>query len=159
MRRLAPILLSLLLVASCHAANIPTPEMRQPNYSGGSCAHASMVTLLRMHDRPQGAEWWRAHYRGAQSHQALAAKAKAAGLAVRSTFSGDAAFLETVDGAVIDWLGKRGGRHAVVFCGYRGGVAIISDPNETKLRCYPKEAFVRYWQRCGGRAVALTRGT
>lgn len=155
---LMKILLAFTLLIGTAQAAIPSVDVVVGNY-GSSCAHASWGTVLNIHERPLGAAWWRVHHRGPFSLQALHRASVRVGLPVVSTFSGDANFLERNSSAVVDWRGRFGGRHAVVFRGYRGNIAIISDPNEpSRLRAYRKAEFLRYWQWCGGRAVALQTG-
>jgi len=161
-------LLLLLLATSASAATIPPQQIREPNY-GKSCGHASFVTVLRMHGMLEQADAWRASHRGPVAHQTIARAAKAAGLPVVATFSGDASFLDRHEGVVIDWMAEKRVRtrrgtgveermHAVVFCGYRSGVAVISDPNHTdKIQCYPRAGFLAYWRKSGGRAVGVAR--
>jgi hypothetical protein len=151
-----------LLAVQCCAATIPTPEQRK-GAAGIYCVPASVCVMLRALDKPQGAAWIRqyatvrgSHWHGGMSLQRLAEQLSDIGFDVASTFSGDAELLDRVDIAVIDWRGTRGGRHAVLFCGYVNGVAIVSDSNSSKLGSYSRAAFLAYWKRCGGRAVAIT---
>src|SRR5687768_14605354 len=43
--------------------NLPR-ELREPNWGGGSCVHASTVHLLRWQGHHELAAWWRANYSG-----------------------------------------------------------------------------------------------
>lgn len=144
----------ILAVATCHAAVYPTPEMRERNWPR-SCAWASAATALNMAGRPQGAAHVRKYYRGGATLQRLAVTLQGFGITVRATFRGDSSFLETTNCAIIDFGPTRDTRHAVVFCGYEGNVAIISDPNRRSLQSFAKAEFLRFWKHCGGRAVAL----
>lgn len=148
--KITAILIALLLaVATCQAAVYPTSEMRERNWPR-SCAWSSAATALNMAGRPQGAAYVRKYCRGGVSLQRLATTLQGFGLTVRTTYRGDASFLETTNCAIIDF----GYRHAVLFCGFEGEMAIISDPNRRSLQAVEKSAFIRRW-KSGGRAVAL----
>lgn len=153
-RRTAILIALLLAVATCQAAVYPTPEMREKNWPR-SCAWSSVATALNMAGHPQGAACVRKYCRGGVTLQRLAATLEGFGLTVRTTFRGGASFFETTNCAIIDFGPTRATRHAVVFCGYEGDVAIISDPNKRSLQAFTKSSFIRHWKKSGGRAVAL----
>lgn len=151
------LLLAILCLTSTASAAIPSAEMLELNYGrGGSCAYASATVMLRVNGYPRSAAVLRKHYRYGVTLQRLAREIHHRGFNVRGNFRGDVKFLERYDSAVIDF----GDGHAVFFCGfYNGGtLAVISDPNRKRLEVYDKAAFVRYWQRYGGRAVAIKTG-
>lgn len=148
------IVLALVLGTAPTQADVWTPEMLQRNWTR-SCAWASTVTALRMIDRPEGAEFVRSNYRGGVNLQNLASTLTGFGLKVRTTFRGDPDLLERTNCAIIDFGPTRDTRHAVVFCGYWNGKAVIADPNRRRLEMCDKSLFVKYWKRCGGRAVAI----
>jgi len=137
--------------------DLPT-ELRQANYAGGSCMHASLITILRWQGLDELADYWRRNYSGAASVQDLAAIGNRLGLRYAWTTTGDAAFLEwcsqTRRGAAIHFKPA----HACSFFGYvkRGGreFAVICDNNHPdRLEYWPKEKFLRAWRSYGGRAL------
>lgn len=154
MRRVTILAALLFAVSTCQAAVYPTPEMRERNWPD-SCVWSATATALNMAGRPQGAAHVRKYYRGGASLQRLATTLQGFGLTVRTTYSGDASFLETTNCAIIDFGPTRKTRHAVVFCGYEGNTVIISDPNGRSLQAFTKSSFIRHWEKSGGRAVAL----
>jgi len=151
------LMLAALVPAASAAAQIivPPPSNRQANY-GPSCAHAATITMLRWQGQPAMATWWRQTHHGAETFGGLAAKARRAGLRYSVLFDGDLRILDhataTGRGAVIDWSGRRGGHHAVFFCGFDNGMAAIVDPNTNRLHRFSRDAFLSHWRRCGGRS-------
>lgn len=137
------------------SAAIPSVEVREPNY-GPSCAYASTVTLLNVAGRPREASIVRSHGSGPAKLMRLARRLEVSGLVITSTSNGDPAFFNGINNAVISWDVSRSYKHAVLFCGYTSGQAAIYDPNKPdRIRYYTRARFIRYWQRCGGRAFAL----
>ena len=130
-------------------------ELRQRNYSGGSCVHASLVSVLRWQNLHTFADWWQSRYRGGESLGGLVAKAEDAGMRFAFTGSGDEQFLEwcsrTRRGAVIFYYSS----HSISFCGFMGGSAVVMDNNNVeRLIHIPKAEFLQRWRGYGG--VAFT---
>jgi len=143
----------------CPYATIPPmdlPEvLRQHNYAGGSCVHASLVSVLRWQNLPELAAWWREAYRGGETLGGLVAKVDAARLRFAYTDRGNTEFLawcsRTRRGAVVFYKPA----HAVCFCGFVGRHAVVMDNNHpARLEWIPRETFLARWQAYGG--VALT---
>lgn len=129
--------------------------LRQANYSGGSCVHAAMISCLRWQGLSEWADWWRQEYAGGESLKGLVAKSEHNGLRYAYTGTGQAEFLDwasrTRRGAVIFYWPN----HAVNFCGYENGQAVLLDNNRTAQYVrIPREQFLKAWKGYGG--VALT---
>ncbi len=131
-------------------------SMRQRNYAGGSCAHASMQDVLRWQNLNDDASWWRRHHRGgANLPHTLAGIADRRGLDYAMTTNGDPEFLEwcsrTRRGAAIIWSG---GSHAITFCGFVGGrAALVNNNRPSKLTYMDKQKFLAHWRGSGGDAI------
>jgi len=137
---------------------VDLPEaLRCQNYAGGSCMHASLISVFRWQGLHEMADWWRANYSGPESVLGLAQKAKRfPWLKYAYTSSGDADFLEwcsrTRRGAAIHYYPN----HAVTFCGYEGSDAILLDNNRTgRLIRIDKSQFLREWRGYGGYALTV----
>jgi len=129
-------------------------DLRQPNYRGGSCNHASMISVLRWQGRHKTADWWRQHYAGGASVHRLAGICNKIGIDYVMTYEGDEKVLEwaseTRRGAAIHYFSN----HAVTFAGYTGPNAILIDNNHPKdLIRIPKATFIRRWHYYGGCAL------
>jgi len=70
------------------------PELRQRNYGGGSCMHASLITILRWQGLDDLADRWRRTYGGAASVSDLARISERLGLRYAWTTTGDERLLE-----------------------------------------------------------------
>jgi len=130
------------------------PELREPNYAGGSCVHAAFVACLRMQGREDDAERWRRRFAGGETASRLIARANAAGLRVAYTREGDADFLEwchrTRRPCVIFYKPN----HAIVFVGYQDGRAVLMDNNRpSRLEYVERQRFIRAWRGYGGFAL------
>ena len=68
-------------------------SMRTENYSGGSCVHASNVSLLRWQGQDEMADWWRKTYGGGEYDTRLVSRMEAAGLRYAYTKTTDMHFL------------------------------------------------------------------
>lgn len=140
---------------NCPPANIPR-AFRQGNYGGGSCNHAAMITILRYHGLYKWADRWRRSRWGGIGAAGLADLAESDGLRFAYTLNGDAKFLDwcsrTRRPAAIHYYDN----HAITFCGYVNGNAILIDNNETeRLIRVRKAAFVQNWRGYGGKAIAV----
>ena len=131
-------------------------SLRQQNYSGGSCMHAAMIDVLNWQGLYSLAVRWRKSYAGGCSVDTLAQLADKEGLKYAYTIKGDVKFLEwasrTRRGAAIHYYSN----HAVTFCGFQGGDAILINNNSpTKLIRIPKQSFLIQWRGYGGRALTV----
>lgn len=131
-----------------------SPEFRVKNYSGGSCVHASMATVLKWQHLESQADAWIKKYSGAESSKGLISKANANGIRVAYTLQADPTFLQwcsdTDRGAVIFYYTD----HCVTFAGYKDNVAILIDNNTTdRLTQIPKDQFLKNWKAYGGFAL------
>lgn len=139
------------------------PELRQKNWGGGSCVHASNVTLLRWQGQDDLADWWRNEYRGGEHADRLTKRLEAAGLRYAFTMQGDVAFLEwccrTRRGAGIFYKPS----HSINLVGLDAEHAYLLDNNATnypertgEYERVPRDTFIRNWQRqYGGFAWTL----
>lgn len=128
--------------------------LRERNYKGGSCVHASWVVSLRMQGLEDWADWWRANYAYGEYPKRLAARADRAGLKYAYTLRGDADFLDwcsrTNRPATIGYFW----RHSINFICFEGGQAKLLDNNRThKYLWVPRGEFLRRWRGYGGWAV------
>jgi hypothetical protein len=136
--------------------------MREPNYAGGSCVHASNIMLLRYQGLEELAAWWRRHYAGGERSDRLQERLTAAGVRFASTMNGDVSFLE--------WACRTGRgcgifykpNHSICLVGLDSEYAYLLDNNYVDLpeqRGYekvPRAEFIARWQRqYGGFAWAL----
>lgn len=143
-------------------ADVDLP-LRQNNYSGGSCVHASMVTILRWQNQMSLADRWLNMYSGGETSGGLIAKCKSNKLDVEYTLNGSPEFLEwcsrTNRGAVIFYYPA----HCVSFLGYltqrdNAGntteMAYILDNNSTnRFQTIEKSKFLSAWKGYGGFAL------
>lgn len=125
--------------------------MRQRNWGGGSCVHASTVHLLRWQGLHELAEWWRKTYAGGEYAGRLHDRLDKAGLRYAYTTSGDAAFLEwclrTRRGAGITYWPA----HAVNLVHLDERQAGILDNNRIdRIIWVPRDEFIRRWKGYGG---------
>lgn len=128
----------------------PDTELRCRNYLGGSCVHASMITILNWQHKYKEAKHWRRFYSGAEGKGALIYKANKLNLDIAYTLNGSRKFLEwcsrTRRGAVIFYFDN----HCVTFCGYKKinnkMVAILIDNNNVSHNIMiPKSEFLANW--------------
>lgn len=139
------------------------PDWREPNYAGGSCGHASMVTLFRSCGMPEFADWWRENFKGGTSMRRVCAQLDQLGLKYAWTDSGSMEFLElcaaTGRGAVIRYKPN----HLINFLGIDENYVYVLDNNSVNYRDrngdwekIPRDVFESNWQnRYGGQAWTL----
>ena len=142
------------------AKEIPTVdlprELREQNWGGGSCVHASTVHLLRWQGHHELADWWRASYSGGEYSERLNRRLNAAGLKYAFTVEGDTAFLEwalrTRRGAGITYWPS----HAVNLVHLDDQWAGLLDNNRVEQIIWiPRAEFLRRWRDYGGWAWTL----
>lgn len=143
--------------------NVPV-QLRQENYTrGGSCAFASMITLLRWQGRTELADWMRKHYAEgtyAEHYDYLMDKA---GVKFASTWGRQDVELlrwacKTRRGACIGIYGADNDPHKVLhmvnLVHLDDKYAGILDNNSTeKIIWMDANVFVDYWIKCGSWAV------
>jgi hypothetical protein len=133
--------------------------MREWNWGGGSCVHASNVMDLRWVNLLKLADWWRKTYSGGESYNGLTAKLRKAKVPFYSTADGDVDVLDRATserrGAVIFYYTN----HSILFCGFQGDYAYVLDNNriEEFIRI-PRATFIKNWKGFGGVAVVPTAG-
>jgi len=133
------------------------PELRCQNYAGGSCCHASIISVLRWQGLFEIADRWRKTWSGGAGVTDLARHAEGMQLRYAYTTSGDANFLEWVSatrrGAAIHYFPN----HAITFCGYdEANNAVLLDNNRTQQYIrVPKEKFLSSWRGYGGCAMTV----
>lgn len=137
------------------ALEVP-PEIRERNWGGGSCVHASTVVLLRYHGQTELAEWWRANYSGGENDSRLVKRLEAAGLKYAYT-NGDEEFLHWCNrtGRVAGIFYKP--NHAINFVGEDEQYVYLLDNNDVdrlertgSYETVPRAEFYRRWHGYGG---------
>lgn len=119
----------------------------------GSCAHAALITCLRMSHAPQLANYWRARYGAGETGAGLAALCEREGIPYDYCPSPDPGFLERAMRhglpAVIQVPGQDSW-HAVTVCHFDSSWACILDNNDTaRYRWLTRAEFLTYWQGFG----------
>lgn len=132
------------------------PALRSPNWGGGSCVHASTVSLLRWQGQHEMADWWRRQYSGGEYADRLVKRMEAAGLRYAYTHTGDLNFVEwsirTGRGCGIFYKP----RHAINLVGLDDQHAYLLDNNNTATwETVPRATFERRWREFGGIAWTL----
>lgn len=130
--------------------------LREKNYKGGSCVHASTEMILRWQGMEDLAAWWRQTYAHGEHASGLISKCEKAGLRYAYTTKGEEGFLDwcsrTRRGAVIFYKPS----HSICFFGYTpdGKQAILLDNNRIQEHEYvDRETFIRKWKGFGGFAL------
>jgi hypothetical protein len=137
------------------AVNVPY-EMRQYNYTpGGSCVHASLITLLRWQNRSEEARMWRREFRGGEWATSMSRKMDSRGIRYAYTVEGDVEFLEwacrTRRGAGVT---VKGGAHMVTLVHLDDEWAALLDNNDISKHIWlPRQEFIDEWHRSLGWAV------
>jgi len=134
--------------------NIPL-VLRQENWGGGSCVHASIVSLFRWQGRYNTANFWRSKYSGGASPGSFASKLDANGIRYAYVTNGDVKFLEwacsTRRGCGITVMG---GVHMVTLVHLDDEwAAILDNNNVSKFKWIPRETLIAEWQASAGWAV------
>lgn len=128
--------------------NLP-PPLREQNWGGGSCVHASWVMLLRWQGHQEYADWWRRSYAGGETWYSFTETVEANGLRWAGTYEQyDVAFLEwairTRRGCMVTCMG---GRHMVVLCHLDQEWAGILDNNDIgTIHWVPRDKFLKEWR-------------
>jgi hypothetical protein len=147
-------------------------KYRTVNWGGGSCVHASTVTLLRWMGLPELADWWRKTYSGGEYDDRLVQRLEAAGVRYASIHSGaDRNGDGRDDGEqFLEWCTRtrRGAglfykpMHSINFVGMDRTHVHLLDNNFTDYpernghyERVPRESFFRQWKGYGGFAWTL----
>lgn len=136
-------------------------ELRQPNWGGGSCVHASNVMILRHQGLYEMADWWRKNYSGGEYDTRLAQRLDAAGLRYAYAHN-DEKFLmwciRTRRGAGIFYKPN----HSIACVGMDDTYVYLLDNNDVNYpereghyERVPREEFFRKWKGYGGFAWTL----
>lgn len=137
--------------------------LRERNYDGGSCVHASAITMLRYLGKDELAAWWRQTYNRGEYAGRMDRRMAEAGLTFASITSGDEQFLDWACGN----LGgiRRGacvtlkGAHVLNLIGLTQTHAYIIDNNRPgRIETWSRSAFLRDWRRRGGWAFVILDG-
>lgn len=133
------------------------PQLRQGNWGGGSCYHASLCNVARAQGQFELAQWWHDNYRGGEYTDRLVKRINDAGLRFAWTDKGDMAFLEwctrTNRWAAIPYFPG----HAINFVTMDEKTVWLFDNNHTSEYLeLPRAEFENNWKhRYGGDAVTL----
>lgn len=136
-------------------------ELRQPNWGGGSCVHASNVMVLRHQGLFEMADWWRKTYSGGEYDTRLAQRLDAAGLRYAYAHN-DEKFLmwciRTRRGAGIFYKPS----HSICCVGMDDTYVYLLDNNDVNrpereghYERVPREEFFLKWRGYGGFAWTL----
>lgn len=136
-------------------------ELRQPNWGGGSCVHASNVMILRWQGLYEMADWWRKTYSGGEYDTRLTQRLDAAGLRYAYAHN-DEKFLmwciRTRRGAGIFYKPN----HSICCVGMDDTYVYLLDNNDINYperqghhERVPREEFFRKWRGYGGFAWTL----
>ncbi len=140
--------------------NLPR-ALREWNWGGGSCVHASNVMDLRWVNLLDLAAWWRKTYSGGESYNGLTSKLKKAKVPFYSTADGQVDVLDRCTserrGAVIFYYTN----HSILFCGFSpdNKHAYVLDNNRIEeFIKIPRDTFIKNWRGYGGVAIVPTAG-
>lgn len=124
----------------------------------GSCAHATMVSLLRWQGRPELAAWWRRNNAGGEwsSGESLAEKLNRAG--VRFAYTARKKDIKFLEWACNTRRGCgvciNGGEHMVALVHLDSKWAALLDNNDTQQFIWvPRETLIAEWINSGSWAV------
>lgn len=135
--------------------------LREWNWGGGSCVHASNVMGLRWANLLDVAAWWRKTYSGGESYNGLTSKLRKAKIPFYATADGEVDVLDRCTaerrGAVIFYYTN----HSILFCGFSpdNQYAYVLDNNRIEeFIKIPRATFIKNWRGFGGVAIVPTAG-
>jgi hypothetical protein len=136
-----------------------TRALREWNWGGGSCVHASNVMALRWVNQLAAAKWWRSTYSGGESYQGLTDKLRKARIGYYATHQGDVRVLERAiserRGAVIFFYDS----HTILLVHLDAQRAIVLDNNRIdQYIAIERDEFIARWKGYGGVAIVPTIG-
>jgi hypothetical protein len=145
-------------------ADVPE-EMRKRNWrgqTGGSCVHASLISLLRYQGLDAMATWWQSTYDGGEYFDRLEARLDAANLRYASANGPEAeALLEWAMrnrlGAIIGYTDDGAMQaHALTIVDLTPEFAVLLDNNHVEQYEYVnRDEFFRIWRRSGSYLLTL----
>ena len=138
--------------------NLPR-ALREWNWGGGSCVHASTVMELRWCNNLAVARWWRETNSGGESFSGLTGKLRHAKIPYYATSSGDTRVLERCirerRGAIIFYYPN----HSILLVHLDRQRAIVLDNNRIDQYVeIPRDEFLARWRGYGGVAVVPVLG-
>jgi hypothetical protein len=129
------------------------PELREKNWGGGSCVHATTVMQLRWFGLYELADWWRNTYSGGEYGTRLVSRLESAGLRYAYVENGDPAFIEwacrTRRGCGIFYKPS----HSILCVGIDADYVYLLDNNdihhperEGTYEAVPRDEFFQRWK-------------
>jgi hypothetical protein len=148
------------------------PQLRTKNWGGGSCVHASNVTLLRWFGMMELADWWRRTYSGGEYDDRLIERLEQSGVRYAFAHGGKDSNRDGRDDGeqFIEWCvrTRRGAgifykpNHSINLAGLDREYAYLLDNNATDYpernghyERVPRNSFFRQWHGYGGFAWTL----
>jgi len=145
-------------------ADIPE-EMRKRNWrgqTGGSCVHASLISLLRYQGLDDMATWWRQNFDGGEYFDRLETRLDAANLryAAASGPEGEKMLewaMKNRLGAIIGYTDDEAFQaHALLIVDLTPTQAVLLDNNHIEqYKFVNKEEFFRIWRKSGSYMLTL----
>lgn len=142
----------LILVSSflnlASAGIILPPNIREHNWGGGSCVHASTVMLFRYQRKYEMASYWRRTYSGGETFPGLVQKLDANNIKWAGTIGkNNVAFLEwairTKRGAMVTTMG---GAHMILLVHLdKNNAGFIDNNSPEKIIWKSRSDFLRDW--------------
>lgn len=134
--------------------------LREWNWGGGSCVHASTVMEFRWQNMMELAKWWRENYSGGESYNGLISKLDRAKIKHYSTHTGEVSVIERCMrerlGAIIFYYPN----HSILLVHLDAEKAIVLDNNRIEqFISIPRETFIKNWRGYGGVAIVPRIGT
>lgn len=129
---------------------------REPNYAGGSCVHASLITAMRYQGKPELAEWWRRTHWGGEFPHTTAQQLREAQVPFAMTLGDDnVGFLQwAVDNGLGCGVAINGGRHMILLVEMtRTRVCLYDNNNVRRLYWLPRKRFLQNWSDAGSWGV------
>jgi hypothetical protein len=129
-------------------------ELRQVNYKGGSCVHASSSSSFNWDHEYELGKYWHETYSGGESYNGLTSKLRKNNILFYSTANGDVSVLERASAerrmAVIFYFPS----HSINCVGIDKNYAYLLDNNRVnEWIVVPRATFERNWRGYGGVAV------
>lgn len=149
MRLILASLLVVLMPSIGHPEQIKIPpSIREHNWGGGSCVHASTVMLFRYQRQYALADYWRKQYSGGETFVGLASKLEAKGVRWAGTYQkNDVRFLEwairTHRGAMVTTMG---GAHMILLVHLdQNNAGFIDNNTPEKIIWKSRSDFLKDW--------------
>ena len=129
------------------AVDLPA-SLRERNWAGGSCVHASMVMLFRIQRKFALANWWRKNHSGDEYPGSMAKQLDDAGIKYAFTSNkGDVKFLEwaikTHRGCGVT---VRGATHMIILIHLdKKWAGLIDNNTPEEIIWVPRKTFISEW--------------